>query len=60
MRKGAKHTYVFKERVVTVNTHMGAWSMTISQNEAAGGDVKPRRTISGHNVKELRVHTAVR
>ena len=59
MRKGAKHTYVFKERVVTVNTHMGAWSMTISQNEAAGGDVKPRRTISGHNVKELRVHTVV-
>ena len=62
VRKGAKHTYVFNERVVTVNTHMGAWSMTIAKNEVSGAgatEVKPRRTISGNNVKLLRVHTVV-
>ena len=41
---------------------MGAWSMTIAKNEVPGGgaaEVKPRRTISGNNVKLLRVHTVV-
>ncbi len=57
VKKGAKKTYVFNERVVTVNTHMGAWSMTVAKNEPAHLDVKPRRTISGNNVQLLRVHT---
>ena len=57
VRKGAKKTYVFHERVVTVNTHMGAWSMTIAKNEPVHAEVKPRRTISGNNVQLLRVHT---
>lgn len=57
VRKGAKKTYVFNDRVVTVNTHMGAWSMTIAKNEPGHAEVKPRRTISGNNVQLLRVHT---
>jgi hypothetical protein len=61
VRKGAKHTYVFNDRVVSVNTHMGAWSMTIAKNETGPTpvDVKPRRTISGNNIELLRVHTVL-